>query len=73
MSADAVDFRFNVLHDELVFRHQVHFVLKTVKKHTGRLFNRSAEEINYIDEKSFIKNILIRLSKYEKCAVLKSK
>lgn len=35
MSADAVDFRFDILHGELVFRHQVHFVLKTVKKHTG--------------------------------------
>lgn len=31
MSADAVDFRFNVLHGELVFRDQVDFVLK----HTG--------------------------------------
>lgn len=32
MSADAVDFRFDVLHGKLAFRHQVHFVLNNVKK-----------------------------------------
>lgn len=34
MSADAVDFRLNLLHSELLFRHQVDFVLQTMKKHT---------------------------------------
>lgn len=34
MSADAVDFRLHLLHGELVFRHQVNFVLKMMKKHT---------------------------------------
>lgn len=34
MSADAVDFRLHILHGELVFRYQVHFVLQTMNKHT---------------------------------------
>lgn len=32
MSADAVDFRLDVLHGELVFGHQVDFVLQTVNE-----------------------------------------
>lgn len=31
MSADAVDFRFNILHAEQDFRHQVHFILQKIK------------------------------------------
>lgn len=40
MSADAVDFWLHILHSELVFRYQIHFVLQTINKHRGWLFNR---------------------------------
>lgn len=44
VSADAVDFRLHILHGELVFRYQVHFVLQTMNKHTGWLFNTSVHQ-----------------------------
>ncbi len=44
MSADAVDFRFNILHGKLVFRHQDYFVLKTMKKHTNEEIGQSIED-----------------------------
>lgn len=41
MSADAVDFRLHVLHGELVFGHQVDFVLQTENEVRGHEVTRS--------------------------------
>lgn len=43
MRADAVDFRFDELHGELVLRHQVDFMLDT-ETHTGGLFNNQSSK-----------------------------
>lgn len=42
--ADAVDFRFNILHGKLVFRHQVHFVLKTRRRNAQVGFSTSVHK-----------------------------
>lgn len=69
MSADAVDFRLNVLHGELIFRHQVHFVLKRANTHVFSIIKiHNVCLFNYINiYKKYTDNLTFKIQTYIIC------